>query len=408
MHGARRPRTWARFLRGVVMLPVLSACTAPQLAKVEDSKPPTVRIVAPADGARILTATPAIDIEYSDEGAGVAAASFRATINDADYSTAFDHYSRGATGRVPASRPLRLGKNRLVVEVPDRAGNLGRAEITFWNGGAGWLTVGIPPGSEPRRSVELVLDASGSMRDKVGERIRMAVAKDAVKGLVEALPGTIPLGLRVYWDCTDIKSILPIQSVDKPAFVAEVEKIEPKGGTPLIASLLQSIDALSRIQEGERLAVLVTDGGESCGGGIEQAVGRAKEAGVRVVVIGVDIPNRQVEAQLRMLGEGTGGALLAVDASAAGKLLKALEQSVLRIGYQVLDASGRQAAQGDVNGERVELPLGTYEVRLALVPPITVQGVVIGSLSETNVQLHRSAGALSGRVLGPVPVPGMN
>ena len=397
-----------RMWKPLAILPLLAACTAPQLAKVEDSRPPTVRILAPADGARVQTATPTIEIEYSDEGSGVAAVSFRATINGADYSTAFDHYSRGATGRVPASRPLPLGRNRLVVEVPDRAGNVGRAEVTFWNAAGGWLQVGIAPGSEPRRSVELVLDASGSMRDRVSERTRMAVAKDAVKGLVQVLPGNIPLGFRVYWDCGNIKSILPIQSVNKAAFVAEVEKIEPAGGTPLIASLLQSLEVLRGIREGERLSVLVTDGGESCGGDLAQAVARAKEAGVRVVVIGIDIPNRQIEDQLRILAEGTGGALLTVDASAPGKLLKALEQSILRIGYQVFDSSGRRVAEGEVGGDRLELPLGTYEVRLVMIPAITVPGVVIGSLADTKVQLRRAAGRLAGEIQGPTPAPGMN
>lgn len=46
--------------------------------------------------------------------------------------------------------------------------------------------------------------------------------------------------------------------VDKAAFIARVEGIEPAGGTPLVASRLRSFEALGKIREGERIAILVT------------------------------------------------------------------------------------------------------------------------------------------------------
>ncbi len=404
----RSPRWPGRFLCfASLILWLFPGCAPRQLAKVEDTTPPTVRIIFPADGARVETATPAIEVEYSDEGSGVAAVSFRATINGAEYSTAFDHHSRGAIGRVPASRPLPLGKNRLVVEVPDRAGNWGRAEVTFWNASGGWLGVKFAPGAELRRSFELILDASGSMNDKVGASTRMGVAKDAIKSLIEVLPAGVPLGFRVYWDCNDIKSILPVQPVNKAAFGKEVEGVEPRGGTPLIASLLQSFQLLSRIREGERVSVIVTDGGESCNGSIPEAIRRARETATRVVVIGVDVQPDEAQ-QMQTIADGSSGAFVRVDASDPGKLLKALERAVLRVGYHVLDAAGRRIAEGDVDGDRVELPLGTYQIELATLPPITVPGIAIGSLTDTTVQLRRTAGRLVGEVRGPVPAPGTN
>lgn len=408
---ARLPlgRGYAAVVLSLALLtPILYAACAPrELAKVEDSIPPTVRIISPADGARVQTATPTIEIEYDDQGSGVASVSFRATINGADYSTAFDHHSRGATGRVPSPRPLPLGKNRLVVEVPDRAGNLGRAEVTFWNASGGWLRVGFAPGAEPRRTFELILDASGSMKDRVGTGTRMAVAKDAVKSLIGVLPAGIPLGLRVYRDCRDIVSAVPIRPVDKAAFVKEVEKVEPVGGTPLVASLLESLQALSRIREGERVSVIVTDGGESCNGSIPQVISRARETATRIVVIGVDVGPGEAQ-QMQAIADGSGGAFVKVDASDPGRLLKALERAVLRVGYHVLDAAGRRVAEGDVDGDQVELPLGTYQVELATLPPVTIPGIPIGSLTETTVQLRRTAGRLAGDVRGPVPAPGTN
>ncbi|MEX2542364.1 MAG: hypothetical protein WD314_11175, partial [Trueperaceae bacterium] len=75
--------------RGWWLLPLTwltTACAPQQLAAVEDTSPPTVRIVHPADSSRIDTATPEIDIGYGDEGSGISVVSFRATINGRDYS----------------------------------------------------------------------------------------------------------------------------------------------------------------------------------------------------------------------------------------------------------------------------------------------------------------------------------
>jgi hypothetical protein len=383
----------------------LAACAAPQLAKVEDATPPIVRILSPTNGTRVDTATPTLEIEYEDTGTGVASVSFRALINGQDYSAGFDHHSRGASGRVPASRPLPLGKNRLVVEVPDRAGNVGRAEVTFWNAAGGWLAVTIPPGVAPRRSVELVLDASRSMTEAVGATTRLAVAKEAVMSLVDTLPGNVPMGFRMFAGCDQIRMLAPIAPIDRAAFVAQLEAIKADGGTPIVASLLQSFQALQQVREGERLAVIVTDGGESCNGSLVQAAAAAKGASTRLIVVAVDIREDPVRQAFQKLAEDTGGVLVIVDAANPGALRIALQRSVLRIGYEVLDAAGRRVAEGDLNGEGPALPLGTYEVRLQMVPPVTVRGVRIEPLARTEVQFRRSGPSLTGDIRGPTPVP---
>lgn len=387
---------------------LLAACTAPQLTRTDDTIPPTVRIVSPTDGARVETATPTIEIQYGDEGRGVAAVSFRAFIDGSDYSTAFDHHSRGASGRVPSSRPLPLGKHRLVVEVPDRAGNVGRAEVTFWNAGGGWLAVTIPPGAEPRRSAELVFDASGSMNEKAGETTRLAVAKDAVKSLIDTLPGNIPMGLRMFSGCDNIRPLAPIRPVDRAGLVAAVEAIKADGGTPIVASLLQSFDELRKIQEGERLSVILTDGGESCQGSLERAATAAKDARVRLIVIAVDVPDERVREAFRKLAEDTGGALVIVDTANPTTLRTALQRSILRVGYDVLDPSGRVVARGEVNGEAAAVAVGTYQVRLHMSPPVTVPGVRIGGLARTEVLFRRSGSSMAGEALSPIPVPMTN
>lgn len=388
------PASWCTGVAAVAALAVAPATPEQRIARAADTTPPTVQVTAPAAGARIETSTPTIEIAYDDEGSGVAAVSFRVTINGRDHSASFEHHSRGATGRIAPSNPLPLGENTLVVEVADRVGNLGRAEATFVNAGGGWLTAVADPGVGPRRHVELVLDASGSMSDRMLDNTRMAVAKGAVKSLIKALPNETPLGLRVFTGCDQIDALVPIEPVDRAGFSAIVDKIEPAGATPIVASLLQSYQALAKLQDVERVTVLVTDGGETCNGSMREAVDQAKELAIRVIVISFDVREQTVNEQLVRLADETGGAYF--NAQDGAELQAALERSVLRLGFAVHDAEGRKVATGEVNGPQLTLPVGRYQLVFDVRSARIVQEVVIPPLGEVTVRLRQD-----GRLVAP-------
>jgi hypothetical protein len=289
-----------------------------------------------------------------------------------------------------------LVENRLVVELADRLGNVGRAESTFINAAGGWLTAVADPGVGPRRHVELVLDASGSMSDRMLDNTRMAVAKGAVKSLVKALPDDMPLGLRVFRGCESIEALLPIERIDRERFTATVDRIQPGGGTPIVASLLQSFAALAKLQDVERVAVLVTDGGESCNGSFKEAAEGAKEHAIRVIVISFDIQEQAVNDRLRQLAEMTGGEYL--NAQDGAELQAALERSILRLGFTVADGGGRTVAQGEVNGARLMLPLGTYRVRFDVSSAKVEQEIAIPPLGEVTVRLRQAGNGVAAEV----------
>lgn len=54
------------------------------------------------------------------------------------------------------------------------------------------------PGSPGRAAAEIVLDASGSMRDRLGSGTKISQAKAATSWLIASAPDDISLGLRVY------------------------------------------------------------------------------------------------------------------------------------------------------------------------------------------------------------------
>lgn len=365
-----------------------------KIKRAADTTPPVVRIISPAPAARVDSATPSIDIAYDDDGSGVSVVTFRATVNGRDYSAAFEHDSHGATAKIAATHPLPLGDNHLVVEVADRMGNMARAESTFVNAAGGWLRVSSAPGVGPKRVVELVLDASGSMNDKVLDTTRMALAKGAVKNLITRLPDALPLGFRVFTDCGKIARLLPIAKVDKPAFLAVLDGVRPTGGTPIVASLLQSFDALDAFTERERVAVLVTDGGESCNGSFEEAARRAaQQPAIRVVIIGFNLGDKLAVERLRRFAEGTGGAFF--DAQDGDQVQAALERSVTRVTFGVFDKAGVAVGRGEVNGDPVMLPLGALDVRFDLSSPKLSMPIEVLPLATVRLRLLQAGSGVS-------------
>jgi Ca-activated chloride channel family protein len=121
--------------------------------------------------------------------------------------------------------------------------------------------------------MELVLDASGSMKEPHGDgRTRFQAAVDALREVVGALPGDMEVGLRIYGSkiddgpgsCKDSELVVPVGPLDTGALRSALGKARPLGNTPIAYSLREAAKDLP--SEGPRTIVLVSDGEESCGG----------------------------------------------------------------------------------------------------------------------------------------------
>jgi hypothetical protein len=117
--------------------------------------------------------------------------------------------------------------------------------------------------------VEIILDASGSMLQKIGSQPRIDIAKQTLTKLTSS---TIPAGtrfaLRVFGreaeSCqTDLD--IPLAPLNPAAAGARIAALEAKNNakTPIGASLAKVADDLRDVH-GERLVILVTDGEETC------------------------------------------------------------------------------------------------------------------------------------------------
>lgn len=144
-------------------LPFLCTCASGDLPKGADSQAPTIRIIQPSEGTRIEGDSLTIDVQYADQGSGVSVNSLKVLLNGRDVSGSFDQHSRGATGRISTAHRLQLGENKLKVELADRAGNVGRAEISFLYPGSGWLTLTAVLPGQARGIKSLAFSGDGNV-----------------------------------------------------------------------------------------------------------------------------------------------------------------------------------------------------------------------------------------------------
>ena len=120
-------------------------------------------------------------------------------------------------------------------------------------------------------AVLFILDVSGSMTQKLGDRTKMQAAKDAFVRLLGDLNADLPVGLEVYGhrgdkDCSAIEMAQPIDPLDAATIRSRVSALEPhRGATPIVGALEKAGEALAS-RPGDRAIVLISDGEETCGG----------------------------------------------------------------------------------------------------------------------------------------------
>jgi Ca-activated chloride channel family protein len=176
-----------------------------------------------------------------------------------------------------------------------------------------------------------ILDASGSMWQRVEGKPRITIAKETLASLLEETPANVRSGVTVYGhrrrgDCADIEEIIalgPMDAASKARAQERIRFISARGKTPITDSIQLTIDRL-RQEEGESTIVLVSDGLESCGKDPCALTQKLKASGIKFVmhVVGFGLMDHQVE-KLSCIADAGGGAYFTADN--AGELLDALK-----------------------------------------------------------------------------------
>ena len=245
----------------------------------------------------------------------------------------------------------------------------------------------------PSSDFLLILDASGSMWGQVEGKNKIVIAREVLADITAKTPPGMDLGLVAYGhrregDCSDIETIAAIGALGQPELIQKVNAINPKGKTPITASIEQALTA-AKANSDPTTIVLLSDGLETCGSDPCAAVKKAKQSGANFLlhVIGFDLAKEDVAA-LECTAQAGGGVYF--DAKNAADLSGALEQAVEKAEQplpdsavsilarangeladatvRVFDAQGERAGVGRTyfsdatNPRTIAVPAGTYRI----------------------------------------------
>ena len=240
-------------------------------------------------------------------------------------------------------------------------------------------------------AIELILDASGSMYKKLKSgKTRIGVAREVMGDLVQHVipPGT-PVALRVYGHkkpriCrTDLE--VPLAPLDREKMNAIIQRIDPKdrSKTPLADSIMKVSQDLEKVK-GKKLVVLVTDGKESCNGDPAKAIQSLKDKGidVQVNIVGFAIDDKKLKQAFAEWAEIGGGSYF--NASNEEELSGAVKDAISPK-FEVVDGNGKLMARGVAGSKAVQVPAGTYTVRILSAQPVTLENIVVNPDKQTIV-----------------------
>jgi phage baseplate assembly protein gpV len=223
----------------------------------------------------------------------------------------------------------------------------------------------LPAGS----AVEIILDASGSMLQKIGKERRIDIARQTLTKLVTTtIPAGTPFAFRVFGrmeDSCQSDLDVPLGPLNAQAVTSRFSGLEPKNGakTAIGASLELVASDLGAVK-GERLVILLTDGEETCGGDPAAAIEKLKKAGtkVRVNIVGLAIDDANLAATFRHWADAGNG--MYFDTQGAAALNDAMAKA-MRPSFEIVNAQGAVVGEGLAGGDPVRVMPGNYTVRLA-------------------------------------------
>ncbi|MCF8879326.1 VWA domain-containing protein [Hyphobacterium sp. SN044] len=216
-------------------------------------------------------------------------------------------------------------------------------------------------------AVEIILDASGSMLQRLGGERRIAIAKATLTELVtDTIPEGTGFALRVFGhresdSCrTDLE--IPLGPLDPSAAAAAIDGINAMNlaRTPIADSIRRVPSDLEGIT-GQRVLIVLTDGEETCDGDPAAAIQALRNVvrGVRVNIVGFAIDDADLERTFESWATAGGGRYFsAADAEGLGEAMT----RAVATWFEVLDEDGVTIATGVTGSDPITLPTGDYRV----------------------------------------------
>jgi len=183
-------------------------------------------------------------------------------------------------------------------------------------------------------TVGLIVDASGSMRVKLGEVIAAAVAFAKSSNPDDEL-----FAVRFNDDAEEVvRDRRFLMASDQSALEAAMSALRPQGRTALYDALITGLDHLNDASRPRKALIVISDGGDNASRATLDAVlARARKTNAAIYTIGVYDPDESDKNRgaLKALARATGGERF--EPASPGELLQVCQRIAreLRSGYTI-------------------------------------------------------------------------
>ena len=212
----------------------------------------------------------------------------------------------------PAQEPsFRSGSSELVVlptVVTDKQGryvsDLSREQFVVFDNGRR-VPIELFSTEDTPVTVGLIIDASGSMRAKIGEALAAALAFARVSN-----PNDELFAVRFNDDVREVGSKRFLLASDIASLQAALATVVPEGRTALYDALIAGLDHLDEGTRPRKVMVVISDGGDNASqANLDRVLARARRSNASIYTIGIyddDDPDKNPGA-LKSLARATGG-----------------------------------------------------------------------------------------------------
>ncbi|MEM7618880.1 MAG: VWA domain-containing protein [Pseudomonadota bacterium] len=167
----------------------------------------------------------------------------------------------------------------------------------------------------------LIVDGSRSMWGKIDRVDKITILRNALTDNFLRYNGRLNLGIVAYGhrksdSCQDIGQIQSIKQLDGPTFADSISRIQPKGKTPIAASLRFAAQKLRKYNSPKSI-ILISDGLENCQNDpckVSQSL-KQKDKQLKIHVIAFDRKKKTQLTALQCIAKNTGS----IFASATGE-----------------------------------------------------------------------------------------
>lgn len=207
----------------------------------------------------------------------------------------------------------------------------------------------------------IILDASGSMTGKLGSEVKIKTARHIISNdFLTNWNTDIDLGFMAYGhreknNCDDIETLQTISTFDNKKILKVMNEINPKGKSPIGASLKKAAEIL-RYTEDAATVFLISDGGENCNADPCIVAKKLEKEGINFEANVISFnakKNKIAHEQLKCIADTTGGAFYEADDAqrlkeALIKMKKTVKQTpkASKVSLTALDSTTNQAITG--------------------------------------------------------------